>query len=147
MRYLLSVIAFLATINQAVAQYPEKMTYQAVIRNGSNNLIVNHLIGIKISIIKNSMTGTPVYIETHTPKTNDNGLITLEIGGGNVVQGTFANINWGDGTYFIKTESDPNGGANYTIVSTSQLLSVPYAFYAKDAFSVKQTKTLLYLSR
>ncbi len=37
---------------------------------------------------------------------------------------------------FLKTETDLNGGANYTIVGTSQLLSVPYALFSKTAGNV-----------
>lgn len=146
MKLSISTITFLLIVNLIYAQSPEKMSYQAVIRNSSNNLVVNKQVGIKISILLNSASGTAVYVETHNANTNDNGLVTLEIGGGSVVSGTFSSINWGNGTYFIKTETDPNGGSNYTITGTSQLLSVPYAIYAKDAASVKQAKTLLYLS-
>ncbi len=47
--------------------------------------------------------------------------------------GSFTNINWANGPWFLKTETDPNGGSNYTVVSVQQLLSVPYALYAKEA--------------
>ena len=87
---------------------------------------------MQISILKGSINGTPVYVETHSPSTNDNGLVSLSIGNGTVVSGNFANIDWSDGPYFLKTETDPTNGTNYTISGTSQLQSVPYAQYAKD---------------
>jgi uncharacterized protein (TIGR02145 family) len=74
-----------------------------------------------------------VYTETQTPTTNANGLIAIEIGIGTIVSGSFANIDWANGPYFVKTETDPNGGSNYTLTGTSQLLSVPYAMHAKSA--------------
>jgi hypothetical protein len=74
-----------------------------------------------------------VYIETHSVNTNANGLVSLEIGGGNPASGTFTGIDWSFGMYFIKNETDPNGGTNYTISGTSQLLAVPFAMYAKKA--------------
>ena len=117
------------------AQSPEKMSYQAVIRNASNQLVTNQLISMKISILKASPAGTAVYIETQSPTSNSNGLISIEIGGGVVQSGTFSSINWADGNYFIKTETDPTGGSDYSVSGTSQLLSVPYAFYAKTAGS------------
>lgn len=84
------------------------------------------------------------YIETHSTTTNENGLVTIEVGGGSVQTGNFASIEWGNGTYFIKTETDPEGGSNYTISGTSQLLSVPYALYA--ASSKFQGRITIYLT-
>jgi hypothetical protein len=127
MSLLVSLISF--------AQAPEKMSYQAVVRNATNNLIINQSIGMKISLLQGSASGTAVYVETHTLNSNANGLVTLEIGTGTIVSGTFATINWANGPYFIKTETDPTGGSAYTIVGTSQLLSSPYALYAKTAGS------------
>ena len=117
----------------AFAQAPQKFSYQSVIRNSGNQLLANQTVGIKISIIQGSATGSAVYAETHSPLTNANGLATLEIGGGAVLSGNFANINWANGPYFVKTETDVNGGSNYTITNTTQLLSVPYALYAATA--------------
>lgn len=140
---LILVITF--TIN-ALSQVPEKMSYQAVIRNASGELVKSNPVGMKISILQGSATGTPVYVETQNPTTNVNGLVTLEIGGGIVVTGTFSGVNWSTGPYFIKTETDPSGGTSYTIIGTSQLLSVPYALYAKTTSNVdglkQQIKTL-----
>ena len=59
--------------------------------------------------------------------------MTVEVGDGSTQMGTFANINWANGPWFLKTEIDPNGGNNYSVVSVQQLLSVPYALYAKEA--------------
>ena len=117
----------------AMAQAPEKFTYQAVVRNASNSLVANAPVGVRVSILQGGVNGTLVYMETQTGVTNANGLITLQIGGGNVQQGAFADIDWANGSYFLKTETDPNGGTNYSITSTQQMLSVPYALYSKEA--------------
>jgi hypothetical protein len=119
-------------------QSPQKMSYQAVIRNSNNQLVTNHEVGIRVSILQGSTTGTEVYKEIFNPnpQTNADGLVTIEIGGGTPITGTFAAIDWSAGMYFIKTETDPTGGTNYTITGTSQLLSVPYALYAKTASNV-----------
>ncbi len=132
------VFTFLAAVlltTSVFAQSPEKMSYQAVIRNSSNDLVNNQAVGMKISILQGSASGTAVYVETQTPTTNANGLVSIEIGGGTVVSGNFAGIDWANGSYFIKTETDPTGGTSYTITGTSQLLSVPFALYAKASGS------------
>ena len=128
------LIAVIITIYM-FAQSPEKMSYQAVIRNTSNALIANTQIGIQISIIQGTASGTAVYVETQTPTTNDNGLISIEIGAGTVENGNFPTIDWANGPYFIKTEIDPTGGTAYTITGNNQLLSVPYALHAKTSNS------------
>jgi len=126
---------------QASAQSPEKMSYQAVIRNSSDQLVTGQPVGMQISILQGSASGTAVYVETQTPTTNINGLVSLEIGAGTVVSGDFSNIDWENGPYFVKTETDPTGGTTYTIAGTSQLLSVPYALHAKTAAAVTGTIT------
>ncbi len=112
------------------AQAPQKFSYQAVIRNGSNALIANASVGVKISLLQSSPAGGVVYAERHTPTTNANGLATFEIGAGSRISGTMAGIDWGNGSYYIKTEVDPTGGTTYSVTGTSQLLSVPYSLYA-----------------
>ncbi len=126
------LIASLLIFLFAQAQAPQKFSYQTVVRNASNQLLVEQTVGIKISILQGSANGSAVYAETHTPQTNAYGLATLEIGGGSLLSGNFANINWANGPFFVKTETDPNGGNNYTITNTSQLLSVPYALYSMN---------------
>jgi uncharacterized protein (TIGR02145 family) len=132
-RFTLLLVLFLAF--NSFAQSPQKFSYQTVVRNSGGQLLANQQVGIKITVLQGSETGIVVYSERHTPITNVNGLASLQIGGGSVLNGNFANINWAQGPYFISTETDPNGGTNYTIVSTQQLLSVPYALYAETAGS------------
>lgn len=117
------------------AQAPEKLSYQAVIRNASGTLITNATVGLKISVLKTSVAGTVVYSESQTPTTNANGLISIQIGSGTVITGTISGIDWSSDSYFIKTETDPAGGTSYSIAGTTQLLSVPYALYAKKSGS------------
>lgn len=114
------------------AQTPEKLSYQAVIRDSDDVLIANTQVGMQISILEGSTNGTVVYSETQTPTTNNNGLVSIEIGTG----ADFAAIDWSNGTYFIKTETDPSGGSDYSITGASQLLSVPYALNAKTTDAI-----------
>jgi uncharacterized protein (TIGR02145 family) len=121
------------TQKQAFAQsVPQRFSYQAVIRDDANQLLNSQPVGIRLSILQGSATGTAVYVETHTASTSSNGLVSLQVGGGTVVTGTLAQIDWASGPYFIKTETDPSGGTNYTITGTSQMLSVPYALFSAN---------------
>ena len=132
----LSIIVLLGAISSQ-AQAPQAFSYQAVIRNTNNVLVANQLVGEKISLIKDSSMGTVVYSETQSVKTNANGLVSLQIGIGSILSGSFSGINWATGTYFIKIETDPTGGSKYTISNTTQLLSVPYALQAGSAPSLQ----------
>ena len=131
-RILITLALFFSVIAASFAQAPQKFSYQAVVRNESNTL-VRGTVGVRVSILQGGVNGTVVYQETHITTTNINGLMTLQIGGGTMLSGDFASIDWADGPYFLKTETDPNGGTNYTIEGTQQLLSVPYALYAGSA--------------
>lgn len=123
---LIIILTNLLISTSVFAQTPQKMSYQAVIRNSSDDLITNTQVGMKISILRGSETGTVVYTETQTPTTNANGLVSIEFGGGT----GFSSIDWSTGNYYIKTETDPEGGTDYSITGASQLLSVPYALFA-----------------
>ncbi len=132
MKKIYSIVAGLLLTVSVFAQAPQKMSYQAVIRKSNNELVASSTVGIRISILQGSIFGASVYVETQTATTNANGLVSLEIGTGTAVVGTFAGINWGAGPYFIKTETDPNGGTAYTIAGTNELMSVPYALFSAN---------------
>ena len=114
---------------------PQSFSYQAVIRGGNNVLVANKPVGMKISLLQGSEIGTAVYVETHKPTSNANGLVSISIGGGSVVMGSFVHIDWSKGPYFVKTETDVTGGTNYSLTSVSQLLSVPYALTSSNGIS------------
>ena len=132
MKKFLYSLALVCLVGNILAQAPQKFSYQAVVRNSTNQLVSNGSVGVKISIVQTSETGTVVYQELFNPNpvTNANGLVTLQVGGGIPLIGTFAGINWANGPFYIKSEFDPTGGTNYTLTGTTQLLSVPYALFA-----------------
>ena len=117
----------------AFAQAPNKMSYQAVVRDAADQLLANKAIGVQVTIEQGTAGGAAVYVETFTPTTNANGLVTLEIGTGNIVSGDITTIDWENGPYFIKTETDPTGGTSYSLAGTTELMSVPYALHARKA--------------
>jgi uncharacterized protein (TIGR02145 family) len=133
MKRLLTILVIVLLTVTIGAQSPQKMSYQAVIRDGDGKLVTTQ-IGMQISILQGSDAGIPVYVETHTPTPNSNGLASLIIGDGTWVSGNFATIDWSNGPYYIKTETAVAVPlTSYTISGTSQLLSIPYALYAKTA--------------
>lgn len=129
----LALLLALCSFTELLAQSPNLISYQAVVRNSSNVLITNKQIGLRISILKGGFMGSPVFIELHNPTTNSNGLFTIEIGNGTNIQGSISQINWSNDVYFLKTELDPAGGSNYSIIGTSQFLSVPYSMHSRTA--------------
>lgn len=117
------------------AQSPSKMSYQAVLRDASNNLVISTPVGMRISILQGNVSGTVLYAETQNVSSNINGLVSIEIGSGTILQGNLSTINWSNGPFYIKTETDIAGGTNYTLIGVSQLMSVPFAFYAQTSGS------------
>jgi uncharacterized protein (TIGR02145 family) len=136
LKFILTTVFISVSILMALqisSQAPQKMSYQAVIRTANNQLVINKSIGMQLSLLQGNPTGTAVYVEKQLPTSNANGLISIEIGDGTIISGNFSSIDWPNGPYFIKTETDINGGSSYTISGTSQLLSVPFALYAEKA--------------
>jgi uncharacterized protein (TIGR02145 family) len=117
-------------------QAPDLISYQAIIRNSNNELVSNVSVGTRISILRGSAADVLLYQEEHNVKTNLNGLIYLNIGSGAPLVGTMSGIDWSKGPFYVKSETDPTGGKNYTLVVVSQLLSVPFSIYAKSAEKV-----------
>ena len=146
MKQLLTFLAAILVSVSLSAQVPNNMSYQAVIRDASNKIVQNQSIGMQISVLQGSTSGTSVYTETQTTTSNTNGAISISVGAGSSSD-DFNSINWANGPYFIKTEADPTGGNNYTITGTSQLLSVPYAMHSANGIDkIANNGDTMYLS-
>lgn len=118
-----------------IAQSPTKFNYQAVARDASGGILADQAVGVRLSILSGSATGTSVYSETHAATTNGFGLFNFQIGDGTGATGSLSSIDWSADEYFIKVEFDGEGGTNYTELSTTQLVSVPYALFANDVLN------------
>jgi hypothetical protein len=132
-KLILSMVAIATIALSSFGQAPEGFKYQAVIRDAGNTILNNQAVGMRMTIQQGSIGGTTVYQETFSPTTNAYGLVNLEIGSGTVVSGDFTTIDWANGPYFIETAADVTGGTSYAVMGTSQLMSVPYALYAKTS--------------
>ena len=136
MKKILLITAFgLMIMGFAKAQAPQMMNYQAVVRDVSGNIQPNQTVSFRLGILQGSTSGINVFSETHSASTNAFGLVNLPIGGGTLVSGNFSGINWTTGPYFVQIELDDTGGSSYSLMGTSQLLSVPYALYAENSGS------------
>ena len=144
MKKLRAIVMALAIVSSmlAWASAPKGFSYQATVRNADGSLAVSKIVGVRVSILRGSVTGAVVYSETNTVKTNANGLFSLQVGAGTVKSGSFADIDWADGTYYMRSEISLNNNSVYDISATSQLLSVPFAMYADKAGEAKTAETL-----
>jgi uncharacterized protein (TIGR02145 family) len=135
MRYslFLSILFVLTQIAPAGlhAQDSTGVSFQALVRTADGKVVTNDTVGVQISILQSSATGESVYTERHTLQTDKLGLLTLQVSTGTATSGSFHEIDWADGPYFVKSEIDPAGDTSYIIMGTFQLLSVPYALHAK----------------
>jgi len=114
------------------AQTPQAFKYQSIIRNGAGELVVNQNVGIQLSILEGSESGTPVYTETWNVTTNQFGLVSLNVGKG-TTSDDFSAVSWGTNSYYLQVAVDVSGGKSYTVMGASQLLSVPYALYSNES--------------
>ena len=124
-----------------MAQVPQGIKYQVVVRDAYGIPIENKAVGIRISLLEDSATGVAAYVETHAVISNAMGLVNLVIGQGSAVSGSFATLAWHSHEYHAKVEVDTAGGSNYALLGISQLLTVPYAFHAGSAGNIVVTTT------
>ncbi|MCP9291746.1 tail fiber domain-containing protein [Gracilimonas sediminicola] len=129
-KLLFTILAVLFTA-EVMAQVPQGFNFQAVARNADGDLIANSELGVRISVLQGSETGTAVYTETQTPTTSAVGSFQIVIGEG-VSDGDFSSIDWSADNFYVKLEIDPAGGTEYEELGTTRLLSVPYALLARD---------------
>ena len=134
MKKIFSFLAAFILTGSLLAQAPRSFNYQAVVRDASGDIIVNTMVGMKITILQGTISGTAVCVEEFSPTTNDFGLVALSIGSVNTTD--FATIDWSAGPYFVKVEIDPAGGTSYSEMGTTRLLSVPFALYAESVENV-----------
>jgi BclB C-terminal domain-containing protein len=114
-------------------QAPQKINYQAVVRNAAGVPVINQNVSFRFSIVTGNTGGASVYTETQSTITNAFGLAALKIGNGTVVSGTFATIAWGGAAKFLKVEADITGGSTYINLATVEMVAVPYALNAETS--------------
>lgn len=140
MRVFLFFLCLMACI-MTLSQERMGISYQGVASDTTGSPISLREISIQISILIGDMAGDEVFVEVHEVSTNELGYFTLVIGEGSRVSGDFESISWNDVVYFLRTEVDLKTGAGFKHFGTSQILAVPYAYYAEKAGSVESPGT------
>ena len=112
---------------------PEGFNYQAIARDASGKPIADKEISVRISMLNGEDGGFVEYIESHKVRTDGLGQFSIVIGRGQKEKGSFLSIPWGKGNQWMQMELDPDGGDDYIKMGKTQLMSVPYALYAKSA--------------
>lgn len=130
MKQILTFVAIMLTmLLQAFSQVPHTFSYQAIVRDAESNVVAEKQVIVKVQILQGADDGVIVYTEIHNVKTNKNGLITFELGGG-VSNDDFSSINWSNAPHFVKATTNVNGRL---IMAVAPILAVPYALYAEKA--------------
>lgn len=124
---------------QTRSQVPQRLNYQGIARDLQGNPLVKQKIALLISILPSQEADFTEYVESHKVVTSEFGLYSIQIGGGVEIQGKIQDVRWEGGNRYIRVALDPVGGENYQDLGITQLLSVPYAFYAEKSGSAKQT--------
>jgi len=127
------IIISLLNISYAFSQVPPGFQYQGTARGLDGTPISNQSISIQISINQDAADGTSVYRESHAVTTSDLGHFSLTVGDGLDPIGTFEDISWGTGNYYLAVALDLSGGSDFENIGSNRLLSVPYAMYAASS--------------
>ena len=133
MKNLILTILFLVIAGLVIGQSPIQFNYQAVARDAQGQALKNQAVSLKISLLEGSNTGTVKFEETHQLTSSNLGILNLLIGKGQNQSGFLSNLDWKNKKYWLKVEMDASGGSNYTLMGTTQLVSVPYALHAETA--------------
>ena len=133
MKILMPIILLLLAFAVSAQIPPQAFNYSGVARDASGNPLSNRTLAVEIAILKGATTGQIQYIETHNVITDQFGLFNLIIGSGAVQSGSMNAISWCNDNFFLRVAFDMNGGNNFTLLGTTQMLSVPYALHAGTA--------------
>ena len=132
MKRFITLLMMVLLAGFAMAQTPQKLSYQAVVRNSANQLVANQPVTVTVDIT-DAAGSTNYYSETHSVTTNPNGLISLMVGEGSPVSGKMSDVIWWDAA--IKTTIDVTGTK---IENTTLVTAVPYALHADSARTVNR---------
>jgi len=126
------VLSFLVLLFVSGLLAQQGINYKAIIHNTDGGVLINTTITIQFTILENGTNN--VYQEIHTPTSDANGIILVNIGEGTPLGGDFGAIDWGSSPYFLKTEMDTGDGLKN--MGITGFKAVPYAYHADKALEV-----------
>lgn len=148
MKHIFTTLILFFSLAITFAQAPQGIPYQSAIRNSTGSILSNQSVSLRFSIHDSTTAGSIVYQETQNTVTNNQGIVSLNIGQGTPSTGIFSSINWSKNMKFLQIEMNITGGTNYTDLGTQQMMSVPFALFSNSAGEVKQngsnSNTLIY---
>jgi len=107
------------------------INYKALIKDGGGNVVASQSITIQFIIYESVALTNNVYQETHSPNTDANGIIIINIGEGVVDGGVYADVDWGADDHYLNVQINTGGGL--VDMGTIQFMAVPYALSAANA--------------
>ena len=124
-------IVIALTLFLSIISYSQtnSINYKAIVKDNLGNVISNQTITVQIGILQ-GLAQTNVYIETHAPTTDANGIVVLNIGLGTPVSGTYGDINWASDDHYLNVQIDI--GSGLVDLGTTQFMAVPYALSSAD---------------
>ena len=133
-KFLITILCLVAA-STMFAQVPQSFSFQAVMRDNSNNLMANQIVHAKFTITPNDNSDVITYCETQNLTTDTNGILRAEIGKGTSCGGRFDQIHWERGEYLLNCHFAFSAIPEDFITTSSQLISVPYALVSGSAKS------------
>ena len=115
---LIYVVLLITNLPLAEGNVPMGINYQAIVRDGTGNVVVSKTVDIRFTLVNASSN----FVETQSITTNQFGLVNLVIGEVNTVD--FENFIWSETSTTITIEV--NDGSGYVTLGTNELQSVPY---------------------
>jgi hypothetical protein len=143
MKKIISFLIIFSLLFRIYGKEHSLYTYKATIKNDSNIIVSDRIVNVKLSILKGSFSGEPIYIEKQTTRSNEDGEIHLEIGNGIVEKGSFSLIDLSIGNFWLQTEIDPLGGTNYLTPVVQEMEENEHEYGHIDLNSGNFFKTLL----
>ena len=103
---------FLALLTMTISFAQNGINYKAIIKDNNGNVLANDLVVVQFTILQ-GVAQTNVYQESHTPTTDANGLIIVNIGEGTPLSGNFTDIDWAADATFLNTQINTGAGLVY----------------------------------